>query len=109
MFLPDVLLHRAGLHFLGAVGARELLCVAVHSLPVIVQTAGELEGDTTLITVHGFVLVSFHPTPSFNDVINVILLLHCSKIGKLIKMVLARLATGNLNGYMERVVLNLSL
>ena len=58
MFLPDVLLHGAGLHLLGAVRAGQLLSVAVHSLPVVVQSAGELEGNPALLTEHGLVLVS---------------------------------------------------
>ena len=84
VLLSDVLLHRTGLHLLGAVRTGKLLRVAVHSLAVVVETAGELEGHSTLITEHRLGLVPLQPPPPLDDVINIILLLHCIKIWKLI-------------------------
>ena len=84
MFLPDVLLHGAGLHLLGAVRAGQLLSVAVHPLTVVVQPAGELEGDPALLTEDGLVLVPLQPSPPLYYVINIVFLLHCGQVWKLI-------------------------
>ena len=51
VLLSDVLLHSASLDLLGAVRTRQLLCVPVHPLPVIVEAAGKFERHPTLVTV----------------------------------------------------------
>ena len=83
VLLPDVLLHRTGLHFLGAVRTGKLLRVAVHSLAVVVEAAGKLEGDSTLITVRSFTLLP--TTPSLDNVLYIKFLFHSCKIWKLVE------------------------
>ena len=85
VFLPDVLLHGAGLHLLGAVRAGQLLGVAVHPLPVIVEAARELERDPTLLTVGGLAGVALLPPLRDSNIICTKFLIHRGKVGKLVK------------------------
>ena len=48
VLLSDVLLHCASFYLLGAVRTRQLFCVTVHPLSVIVEATGKFERHATL-------------------------------------------------------------
>ena len=83
VLLSDVLLHCASFYLLGAVRTRQLFCVTVHPLSVIVEATGKFERHATLVTVSRPTTLPLFSSFHNSNIVCIKLVIHGCKVWKL--------------------------